>query len=90
MARIRTIKPDFWTDEKIIEMTPLARLMFIGLWNFADDSGRLEYSPRAIGMKVLPADSADYSELLGELRRASLITVYEIDGKEYLQVNGFS
>ena len=40
MARIRTVKPDIWTDEKFVELSPLARLLFIGLWNFADDEGR--------------------------------------------------
>ena len=32
MPRIRTIKPEFWTDEKIIELSLPARLLFIGLW----------------------------------------------------------
>jgi hypothetical protein len=31
MARIRTIKPEFWTDEKIVELSPFSRLLFIGL-----------------------------------------------------------
>ena len=30
MARIRTIKPDFWTDEKVVELSAFARLLFIG------------------------------------------------------------
>ena len=25
MARIRTIKPDFWTDEKVVELSALDR-----------------------------------------------------------------
>ena len=33
------IDPKFWTDDKIIELDPLCRLLFIGIWNFADDSG---------------------------------------------------
>jgi hypothetical protein len=41
MARIRTIKPEFWTDEKIVECSFEARLMFIGMFNFADDKGNL-------------------------------------------------
>lgn len=34
MARIRTIKPEFWTSEQVMGCAPLARLLFIGLWNF--------------------------------------------------------
>lgn len=90
MARIRTIKPDFWTDEKIVELSPLARLLFIGLWNFADDEGRMPYSPTKIKLQILPADSAQILELLGEIRGKSLIEVYVVDGKEYLQVVSFT
>lgn len=90
VARIRTIKPEFWTDEKIVTLTPLARLLFIGLWNFVDDEGRAAYSPTRFKMQILPADAADISELLGELRRELLIEVYSVDGKEYVQCVNFS
>lgn len=89
MARIRTIKPEFWTDEKIVELSAYARLLFIGLWNFCDDSGRMVYSPKRIKMQVFPAESLDCSELLGEIRRESLIEVYVVDGVEYLSISGF-
>jgi hypothetical protein len=89
MARIRTIKPDFWTDEKVVELSAFARLLFIGLWNFCDDDGRMVCSPKKIKMQIFPADSVDCSELLGEIRRASLISVYVVDGVEFLQVLGF-
>ena len=39
MARIRTIKPQFWDDLKIGRLSRDARLLYIGLWNFADDLG---------------------------------------------------
>lgn len=86
MARIRSIKPDFWTDEKIVELSAFARLLFIGLWNFADDDGRMEYSPKRIKMQIFPADSLDISELFGELRREGMIEVYTVDNQEYLHV----
>lgn len=89
MSRIRTIKPDFWTDEKVVSLSPLARLLFIGMWNFVDDYGRSEYSPTRLKMQILPADSAEISELLGEIRREKLITVYVVDNKEYFAVKGF-
>lgn len=89
MARIRTIKPEFWTDEKVVELSPLARLLFIGLWNFADDEGRMVHSPTRIKLQILPADSADVSALLGEIRGKGLIVVYAVDGTEYLQIVNF-
>lgn len=90
MARIRTIKPEIWTDEKFVELSAWARLLFIGLWNFADDDGRMEFSPKSIKMKIFPADSVEITELFGELRRENLVNVYAVDNKEYLQVVGFA
>jgi hypothetical protein len=90
MARIRTIKPDFWTDEKVVELSAFARLLFIGIWNFADDEGRIRLSEKKLRMQIFPADTVNISELLGEIRRESLITIYDIEGVSYLQVNGFS
>ncbi|TFY32230.1 hypothetical protein DEN87_27960, partial [Escherichia coli] len=40
-------------------------------------------------MQILPADNADISEILGEIRREKLIEVYEVEGKEFFQVCGF-
>ncbi|HWT40945.1 MAG TPA: hypothetical protein VN081_06830 [Dongiaceae bacterium] len=90
MARIRTIKPEFWTDEKVVELSAFARLLFIGIWNFCDDEGRMVHSPKRMKMQIFPADSIDCAELIGEIQRASLITIYAVDGIEYLQVLGFA
>jgi hypothetical protein len=40
MARIRSIKPEFWKDGKIGRMSDSCALFFIGLWNFCDDEGK--------------------------------------------------
>ena len=74
MARIRTIKPEFWTDETIVRLPFQARLLFIGMWNFADDAGALEYSPDRIGLQVLPAEhDCDISGLIDLLVAAGLV-----------------
>lgn len=67
MPKIRGIKPETWTDENFVELSPLARLLFIGLWNYACDHGHVEDKPKQIKMRVLPADECNCSELLGEL-----------------------
>ncbi len=90
MARIRSIKPEFWVDEKVVELSFPARLLFIGLWNFADDDGRMAYSPKKIKMQIFPADNLDLSELFGEIRRASLIDIYTVDNTEYLHIKNFA
>lgn len=92
MARIRSIKPDFWTSEQVMECSPIARLMFIGIWNFADDHGRSPASPKTIKAQVFPADDIDVANvrgMLAELSENGLIQLYEADGKEFLFVTGW-
>lgn len=90
MARIRTIKPDFWTDDKLTECSLSARLLFIGTWNFADDAGNLDRSPKQIKARVFPVDNIDCEPLLRELITQGLLTEYSVDGKKYLHVQGFA
>ncbi|WP_256633887.1 hypothetical protein [Enterobacter hormaechei] len=90
MARIRTIKPEFWTDEKIVECSFEARLMFIGMFNFADDKGNLVRSPKRIKMQIFPADMIDCEPLIKELSLAGLISEYSVNGVEYIHIDGFS
>lgn len=69
-----------------------ARLLFIGLWNFCDDCGRHALSARTIKAEVLPGDDISLEDVLGmlqELSNNNLITTYSVDGKEYLQINGW-
>jgi hypothetical protein len=92
MARIRTIKPEFWSSEQVMESRPLARLLFIGLWNFCDDGGNHPLAPRTIKALVFPGDDITteaVSELLGELEGAGLTRSYVVGGKQYLHVNGW-
>lgn len=89
MARIRTIKPDFWTDEALTECSLSARLLFIGSFNFADDNGNLEASAKQLKMKVFPADSIDCTPLLNELIDHGLLIEYSVNGVKYLNIKGF-
>ena len=41
MARARNIKPGFFTNDELGELSPLARLAFIGLWGQADFNGNM-------------------------------------------------
>lgn len=92
MARIRTIKPEFWTSEQVTECSVSARLLFIGIWNFCDDAGRMNASPKQIKALVLPADDFDSESIrrmIDELENNRLIIRYVVDGKEFLQVTGW-
>lgn len=90
MARIRQIKPQFFTDEDIVTLGPLARLFFIGLWTVADREGRLEDKPLTLKLQILPFDEVDPAVLLAELAARSLIYRYQVDGKRYISIPGFT
>lgn len=89
MARIRTIKPEFFTSEDIVEMTPLARLFYVSLWCESDREGRLEWKPGTFKMRYLPGDNCDVSELSKELTSRGLIVLYEVNGKNYAEIPTF-
>ena len=92
MARIRTIKPEFWTSGQVLECSTNARLMFIGLWNFSDDEGRHPYRPKQIKAQIFPSDDLSEKDILGmllELSKNGLITTYTIDNEQYLLINGW-
>ena len=90
MARYRRIKPEYWSDDKVIELTHSARLFFIGLWNFADDTGVHKNNPRQLKAEIFPADDIsvnDVQEILRLLYEQALI-VYN-DDQSLLRIKGF-
>jgi hypothetical protein len=71
---------------------PLARLLFIGIWNFCDDGGNHPLAPRTIKALVFPGDNITAEEvnvLLGELEGVGLTQSYTVDGKHYLHIVGW-
>lgn len=89
MARSRNIKPGFFTNEELVEIDPLGRLLFIGLWTIADREGRLEDRPKKIKMSLLPCDNCDVDSLLQELADHEFLLRYEVNGKKYIQIINF-
>jgi len=92
MARIRTIKPEFWTSEQLAECSPTARLLFVGIWTFADDGGVHPDSAKRLKMEIFPADdftAAEVEAFLQELVATGLVKRFESEGQSYLWVTGW-
>lgn len=92
MARIRTIKPEFFTSLTIANLTLEARLTFVGLWTHVDDEGRCVDDARLIKAAVWPLDdrvSADVERDLTQLTEYSLILRYKVGGRSYLAVRSW-
>lgn len=91
MPRGRVITADFWTDEAIIGLSPFARLMYIGLWNFAYcDKGHLPDEALGLKLKILPNDQIDPRQVMAELEAAGRVARVEApNGKTFLVMPSF-
>lgn len=90
MARIRSIKPETWTDPAFVRCTPLARLLWIGTWNLADDQGVLKDEPERIRFAILPGDDVDAEALVEELvTERLLLRKRTTDGQAVLVIRTF-
>lgn len=90
MARARNIKPGFFKNETLAECSPLARLLFAGLWCLADRAGRLEDRPKRIRAEILPYDDGSVDDMLNELHQTGFILRYQAGEQRLIQVLNFS
>lgn len=86
MARIRSVRPETWSDPVFCALTAEARLLYIALWNYCDDQGRGRFLPKSIEGFAFPRETVDVDGLLGELVGAGRIRVYESNGEEFFFV----
>ena len=92
MARIRTIKPEFWRDELLASISAEAALLAIGLLNHCDDEGFFNANPKLVESDVFPLRmlAKSTTELLRELSGIGYIEVFSgSDSKTYGKVANF-
>lgn len=91
MPRSRNIKPGILTNDRLAELAPVGRLLFIYLWMLADREGRIEDRPNKIAVQALPYDrDVDVGELLNQLACAGFITRYTVGDLAIIQINNFT
>ena len=87
MPRIRTIVPEFWEDERFSNVSLPACLLYIGMKNFADDSGVILANETIIKSKVFPAREdirkQQVSGWLQELIENSILVPFTFENKSY-------
>lgn len=88
MARIRSLKPSFFTDRRVTKLSFAGRLWFEGMWVFAlCDAGHLDDDAYELRLKVFPADQVDEDALTDEVIGSGMVVRKELpDGRTYLQV----
>ena len=95
MARIRSIKPEFFTSETLAAVSLSARLTFVGLWTYVDDNGVGLDNDRLITAALYALDGDPLETLrrvsddLTQLSTAGVITRYESSGRRYLFVTNW-
>ena len=87
--RARNIKPGFFQNEELSEVLPEARLLFIGLWMFADREGKFEWRPKKIKASIFPYDNYNIDDLLDLLISQRLIIRYSVNNYEYGYILNF-
>lgn len=87
--RSRNIKPGFFKNEYLASLSPLHRILFAGLWCYADREGRLQDRPLRIKAEVLPYDNCDINSMLDDLQQSEFIKRYSVDDAAYIQILNF-
>lgn len=95
MARIRTIKPEFWDSPDTAKAGPWARLLFIALWNWADDYGRGTANMKELEGFAFPNDdqftdrsgnTVQFRDLVAEVSECFGVLFYTVDGRPFYAI----
>lgn len=94
MARIRTVKPEFFRHEGLQDLEiahpgAYCMLVFEGLWGHCDSQGIFEYRPRILKLDILPFLPFEMADTLRLLEAAGFLTVYQSGGKQYGKIESF-
>jgi hypothetical protein len=93
MARARVIKPEFWEDPKVGRLSREARLLYIGLWNLADDVGNVQVEPAFLRARLFAYDDdvtvAHVDRWVAELVEEGRLRPYRARGERYAAIPTF-
>lgn len=88
-GRIRTIKPEWLEDEKMVLASSGARVLSIALILEADDYGNGRANETLMMARIFPADPRGNSGALQELRDMGFLGLYEVRGQEYFTIHNW-
>lgn len=86
MPRIRTIKPEFWDSPDTIRASLRARLLYVAMWNWADDYGIGDANLNRLISFAFPGDdvpASDFPTLASEVSGCFGVMFYEHLGRPY-------
>lgn len=83
-GRKRTVSPGFFIDPDLLALPPILRILFEGLWCFADREGRLLDKPIDLKIRIVPNDAIDCNAALATLADSGLICRYRAIGLRFI------
>lgn len=92
MPRIRSIKPEFWDSPSTASASVRVRLLFIAMWNWADDHGRGTANASQVLSFAFPNDAelpslvAEAPRIYTEIRGSFGVVFYEVDGRRFYAI----
>lgn len=105
MARIRTLKPEFWDSPSTAAADLAARLLYMAMWNWADDSGHGTGNLKELEAFAFPNDTIaelprkrrgdsattwrNFAEVCGEVQEHYRVTFYRVAGRPYYCITEF-
>ena len=92
MARIRTIKPEFWRHEDLSELPEATHLLAAALLNYADDEGYFNANPKLVQAECCPLRelSVNIHDSLNQLVSIAYLALGTgEDGKRYGHILNF-
>ena len=81
------IKPEFWEDEKIGQLSSHARLLFLACLNFADDEGFIRWNEAYLIASAFPYDKLSERKIknfMKELENLKLVQVFETKNRFFV------
>ena len=92
MARRRMIASDIWADEKIAELDPIERLLFIGMVTQANDAGKLRGNVSILKSRIFPYDKIDNQKIekgINKIEALGIIITYKANGEKFIKLNNW-
>lgn len=87
--RARNIKPGFFKNDLLAELSPMERLFFIGLWCYADREGRFEVREKRLKAEIAPYDDLDPATALENLQAKGFVHLYTHGDTMLCQITKF-
>lgn len=88
---LRYLKPEICDSETLDLLSPLAEVLFYRLLVTVDDFGRFDSRAALVKSKCFPVrdtvTAQDVDTMLEELHKKQVISLYEVDGRRYLQMS---